>query len=96
MPSHGTIHSRDSIHAIAELNILATLETETLIVKTLRKAAMTQEELLEAVADFAGLDVKLSQFVLIGSTLRSYLSCLYDSGRITYKIEDNRMLWQAC
>ena len=95
VPSHGGVYDYSSISAIAEMNIIVTLETETLILKILRKVSMTHEEILEAVADFAGIDLKLSQFVLIGSTLRSYLSSLYSRGLVTFRIEDNRMLWSA-
>ncbi len=96
VPSHGDTYNSENIHAIAELNVIVTLETETLILKTLKKASLTTEELLEAVADFAGIDLRLSQFILIGCTLRSYLSELYNSKKITFKIEDNRLLWSIC
>ena len=33
------------------------------------------------------------QYVLVGSTVKSYLSYLYDKGDITYTFEGNRMLW---
>ena len=90
VPSHGDIYTQNTI---SEMNQVVTLETETLILKTLKKARLTQEELLEAVAGFAGLDLKMSQFILIGCTVRSYLSSLYARGLVTYSVEDNRMLW---
>ena len=93
IPGHGEKCESGRIHALTEINILITLETETLILKTLKKASLTHEELLEAVADFAGIDLRLGQYVLIGGTLRSYLSCLKDQGLVDFKIEDNRMLW---
>ncbi len=95
IPGHGGVYDKTSISAIAEMNIIVTLETETLILKTLGRLPLTHEELLEAVADFAGLDLKLSQFVLIGSTLKSYLSSMCNRKMISYKIEDNRMLWSC-
>ena len=95
IPSHGDVTEGDKIHALAEINIMITLETEILIIKTLQKASLTHEELLEAVAGFAGIDLKLGQYVLIGSTLKSYLSSLLDKKIVSYTIEDNRMLWSA-
>jgi len=95
IPSHGDVTEGDKIHALAEINIMITLETEILIIKTLQKAKLTHEELLEAVAGFAGIDLKLGQYVLIGSTLKSYLSSLLDKKIVSYSIEDNRMLWSA-
>ena len=35
-----------------------------------------------------------NQYVLIGSTVRSYLSYLYDQGKVTADFVDNRMLWR--
>lgn len=95
VPGHGDLYTKDTIQAISEMNQVVTLETETLILKTLARAKLTQEELLEAVADFAGIDLKVGQFVLIGCTIRSYLASLYNRGRVSYKIEDNRMLWSV-
>lgn len=37
--------------------------------------------------------MNLSQNVLVGSTLRSYLSYLKDEGWIAYGFENNRMTW---
>ena len=35
------------------------------------------------------------QNVLVGSTVRSYLSWLKDTGRVEGLIEDNLLLWEA-
>ena len=95
IPSHGDVTEGDKIHALSEINIMITLETEILIIKTLKRAALTHEELLEAVAGFAGIDLKLGQYILIGSTLKSYLSSLLDKKIVSYTIEDNRMVWSV-
>ena len=34
------------------------------------------------------------QYVLVGSTVRSYLSWLKDSGRLTGRFENNLLLWE--
>ena len=34
------------------------------------------------------------QYVLVGSTVRSYLAWLMDAGRLSGIIEDNMLLWQ--
>ena len=59
------------------------------------KKPKTMEELLKAVADRSNITLKTSQYCLIGSTLRSYLSGLYEAGKITYTIEENRMIWKS-
>ena len=94
IPSHGNMFDRDKLPPMAEINKLMSLETEVLILRILRrKKAATCEEILKEVADFAGLDMKLSQYVLIGSTIRSYISRLYTDGKAMYKMEGNRLLW---
>ena len=92
IPGHGDIVTE--IEGIAELNLLAILETEDMILDELKKPK-TMEELLKAVADRSNITLKTSQYCLIGSTLRSYLSGLYETGKITYTIEENRMIWKS-
>lgn len=94
IPSHGDIYSKDNIHEISEMNKLTTLETEQLVLKIL-KTPHTAEEVLKEVADYASIPLAMGQYILIGCTLRSYISCLYNKGKITYFIKDNRMLWQT-
>lgn len=91
VPGHGDFVTQ--IEGLVELNLLALLETENLILDEL-KTPRTSEEILKAVADRNSLNLKLSQYVLIGCTLRSYLSALADEGRIRYEITENKMLWQ--
>ena len=53
----------------------------------------TFEEILKSIFDKYNLVMNVNQYVLIGSTVKSYLSYLYDEGKLTYKILDNKMLW---
>lgn len=91
VPGHGEMVSE--IEGIAELNLIAILETEDMILDEL-KTPKTLEEILKAVAERNSIPLKISQYCLVGSTLRSYLSGLYDEGRITYEIQNNKMLWK--
>lgn len=90
IPSHGDIIT--SIKELVELNTIAVLETEDMIVDIL-KTPHTAEEVLKIVADRNSIPLGYGQFVLIGSTLRSYLSCMYEAGRIKYEMTENRMMW---
>ena len=36
-----------------------------------------------------------AQYVLVGSTVRSYLSWLKDTGRLTVEFSDGMLLWKA-
>ena len=93
VPSHGDAVTR--IDETAEMNEIAVLQTIACIMKILQKKPHTAEALLTEVANANGISMKLAQYVLIGSTLRSFLTCLYEKGRITYEIVDNTMLWRA-
>ncbi len=92
VPSHGGLY--DQISELAELNLISTISNERLIEEIIQEPK-TQEELLKAFADASEIKLRLSQFMLIGSTLRSYLTYLHVEGRARYFFEDNKMLWQA-
>lgn len=53
------------------------------------------EDIFKKIFDDYGLTLNSEQYVLCGSTIRSYLSYLYDENRITYEFKDNRMLWKS-
>lgn len=53
------------------------------------------EEILKAVFDRYGLSMRFEQYVLVGSTVRSFLSWMKGEGRLAVSFAENRMLWQA-
>ena len=52
------------------------------------------EDIMKKVFDDYDLVMNTNQYVLIGSTIRSYLSYLYDNDRIQYEFRDNKMYWK--
>ena len=52
------------------------------------------EELLKKLFDDYGLTLTFEQYVLVGSTVKSYLAWLKDTGHLTALFEDNRLLWR--
>ena len=38
--------------------------------------------------------MSFEQYVLVGSTVRSYLSWLKDTGRLSVRFENNLLLWE--
>lgn len=52
------------------------------------------EEILKHIFDQYHLVMDLNQYVLVGSTIRSYLSYLHDKGRLNIRFESNRLLWE--
>ncbi|MBE6701913.1 MAG: MBL fold metallo-hydrolase [Ruminococcaceae bacterium] len=51
------------------------------------------ERVLQKLFERYSLRMNFEQYVLVGSTVRSYLSWLKDSGRLHAVFEDNRLLW---
>ena len=91
VPSHAP--QTEDIAPLAQLNIDKTKEIATKIAELL-SSAKTFEELLTDVFNTYGLVMNLTQNVLIGSTLKSYLSYLKDAGLIGFTFENNRMMWK--
>lgn len=52
------------------------------------------EALLQKLFTDYDLRMNFEQYVLVGSTVRSYLSWLKDTGRLSCRFEDNKMLWE--
>ncbi|MBR0033362.1 MAG: MBL fold metallo-hydrolase [Treponema sp.] len=92
VPGHGDVVR--NIEGLSELNLLAMLETEEMILDVL-KTPKTMEEILKEVTDRNKIRLGVFQYVLIGSTLRAYLTGLYEEKRITFAIEKNEMRWRA-
>lgn len=52
------------------------------------------DDILQQVFDHYKLTLTVEQYVLIGNTIRSYLSWLKDTGNVSILIDGNRLLWQ--
>lgn len=91
VPSHAP--ACEDIRPLAEENIR---RTEALGDMVLRLCAQprTAEELLALAFDEAGLTLDIQQYALSGSTLRSLLTWHQNAGRVTARIEQNRLLWE--
>ena len=55
----------------------------------------TAEELLTKLFSAYGLTMTFQQHALIGSTLRSYLTWLKNTGRVVSEIRENSLVWRA-
>lgn len=53
----------------------------------------TFEEILKSVFDKYNLTMNANQYVLVGSTIKAYISYLYNEDKLTYNIKDNKMTW---
>ncbi len=89
VPSHAA--PTDDIAPLCQINADAVCAAMELIESLC--AGATFEEILQQVFDKYELTMTHDQYVLIGSTVRSYLSYLKDEGIVTVAPVDNRMVW---
>lgn len=92
VPSHA--EPTAEIRPLARLNYDKVLSIAEHICTLCRTPVMFEELLRQLFADY-GLTMNYDQYVLIGSTVRSYLAWLKDAGRLDAVIDDSRILWQA-
>ena len=92
VPSHAA--PCEDISGLAKVNT-EKVEYIAALLCTLCKDGLTFDEILKGVFDNFGLVLDASQYALSGSTLRSYLSYLEDSGRLNHEVRDNKLYWTA-
>lgn len=91
IPSH--CDATEDISKLIELNRNKVCEISD-IIYSLCDNENTFEDILKKVFDKYDLVMNANQYVLIGSTVKSYLSYLCDGGKITYEFRDNKMYWK--
>lgn len=91
IPAHAEV--TEDITELAQYNIDKVEEIAEKIV-TICSEPISFEKILQKLFTEYGLTMNFEQHVLVGSTVRSYLSWLKDIGRINAKFEDNMLLWE--
>ena len=91
VPAHAEV--TEDIAPLARYNMDAVLEVGERITALCAQPA-TFEELLKGLFDHYGMAMSFQQYALIGSTVRSYLTWLQETGRVAAEFADNRMLWR--
>ncbi|MBR4474301.1 MAG: MBL fold metallo-hydrolase [Oscillospiraceae bacterium] len=91
VPSHAP--ACPEIAALAQINIDKVLEIAERIVELCRQP-LCFEAILQKLFAVYSLEMSFEQYVLVGSTVRSYLAWLKDTGRMNVLFEDNMLLWQ--
>lgn len=92
VPSHAA--ATEEIAPLARLNVDKVLEIAEKIVSLCREP-MGFEELLRKLFDAYGLSMDFAQYVLVGSTVRSYLAWLRDTDRVEPVFDAGRLLWRT-
>lgn len=92
IPAHAA--ATENIAPLAQLNIDKVYEIAETILRLCTTPA-TFETILQQLFNAFGLKMTIEQYVLVGSTVRSYLAWLSDTGRAEYFFETAQMLWRA-
>ncbi|MCM1149491.1 MAG: MBL fold metallo-hydrolase [Butyricicoccus sp.] len=92
VPAHAPVCT--DMGELARVNRAAVLEIADAVLELCREG-LDFERLLKAVFDRFGLHMTYQQYILVGSTLRSYLSWLKDGGRVRAEIYDNMLVWKT-
>ncbi len=92
VPAHA--ETGTDMGTLAALNREKVYEIAAFLLETCRKP-MIFEHILQAVFMRYGLTMNFEQYVLVGSTIRSYLAWLKDKGEMTVDFSSNLLLWQT-
>lgn len=92
VPSHAP--AMDNIAELVDINMTKVYEIADKILWVCRDFICFENILQKLFTEF-GLTMNFEQYVLVGSTVRSYLSWLRDNGKLSAAFEDNMLLWKA-
>ena len=92
IPAHTEI--TDDIAPLAQMNIDKVNEIANRILE-LCISPVNFEAVLQKLFRAYELTMSFEQYVLVGSTVRSYLAWLKDMGRMNVRFEDGQLLWQT-
>jgi glyoxylase-like metal-dependent hydrolase (beta-lactamase superfamily II) len=90
IPAHA--EAMENIADLAQYNIDKVREIAEKIV-AICAVPKCFESILQQLFAAYSLTMNFEQYVLVGSTVRSYLAWLKDSGRLDARFEDNMLLW---
>jgi glyoxylase-like metal-dependent hydrolase (beta-lactamase superfamily II) len=92
IPSHSS--ACEDIRPLVAANRAKVNEIIEKILEITRSNAMMTDEIIKVLFDRYQLVLNWDQYVLVGSTIRSYLSYLLDIGKVEAEFVENRLLWR--
>ena len=93
VPSHAA--ATEEIASLAQVNIEKVLEIAEKILEICNEPQCFETILQKLFLGYS-LVMNFEQYVLVGSTVRSYLSWLKDSGKVECIFENGLLLWHHC
>lgn len=91
VPSHA--EETSDITELADINRDKVLEIADTI-KQFTKEEIIFEKLLQKIFEHYKLAMNFDQYVLVGSTIKSYLAWLKDNGEVEVLFKDNLLMWK--
>jgi glyoxylase-like metal-dependent hydrolase (beta-lactamase superfamily II) len=91
VPSHA--EAAIDIKGLVQYNRIKVLEIADKLLDFC-ETSITFEAALQEMYRQYKFDMNFEQYVLVGSTIRSYLSWLKDTGKLKIRFEDHRLLWE--
>lgn len=91
IPAHAA--AAEDVRELAQYNMDKVQEIANRITDICREPLCFEAILQKLFAGY-GLTMNFEQYVLVGSTVRSYLAWLKDTGRLNALFENNMLLWQ--
>ena len=92
IPAHA--EPMEDVKPLVKLNRDKSLEILNVLLE-ICKEPMHFELVLKKVFEHYNLTMDHAQYVLVGSTVRSYLSYLVDQGKVECYVENNMLLWKT-
>lgn len=92
VPAHA--EAAKDISELAQYNIDKVHEVAAHILQ-ICSAPLCFEVILQRLFEIYGMKMSFEQYVLIGSTVRSYLAWLKDAGKVELVLENNMLLWKT-
>ncbi|ATW25070.1 MBL fold metallo-hydrolase [Candidatus Formimonas warabiya] len=91
IPSHG--EKQEQVDALIEVNKGKIYEIMARI-RGVCHAPVTMEEVLEHMCTLYDITLNPTQYVLVSSTIRSFLTYLYEEGQVDCFFERGKMMWR--
>ena len=91
VPAHAA--ASEDVSELAQYNIDKVLQIAERIVELCGEPTGFEAILQKLFTEY-GLVMNFEQYALVGSTVRSYLAWLKDTGRVSIRFENNMLLWE--
>ena len=92
IPAHA--EATENIATLAQMNSDKVHEIASKILEICKQPHLF-EEILQSLFNAFNLKMTFEQYVLVGSTLRSYLAWLKDTHKVDFVFKNSQMLWQT-